>query len=407
MLDSQLIAAAIKSRAVFDRIAPHFTADDFTPISKFWFQLIQQWYAGDRDAAGVDKDLLMELGRKRITNPKHEDSLLGFIRDLPEPPSADNVITVALELKRHNAGAELAQAIASHDDRKIAEMLPYYEELMQATTLVNKGRTEWQDAVAVEDLFEKVGQENRIPIAPMRLNARLNGGALPGHHIIIFGRPEEGKSLITINMAWGFVKQQLRTMYVGNEDQIDTLKSRAVARATGMSFEECEKKPKTCAKRYRDRGGEEFLLMTQLKHGTMDALERRVDEWKPDVLLVDQLRNVETDGDKMTVRLETLGRKMRDLIIDYGLIGVSVTQAGDKSERYNQEPPVWLGMGDIDNSRTGLPGTADLILGVGSNSEMKSRRERAISIPKNKLSSQPDSHEGIIVEVDQTLNKVR
>lgn len=414
MLDSQLLSAAIKSRKAYELFAPYFTEDDFTPISKFWFTLVKEWYGVDKQASSIDRLVLSELGKKRITNPKHEESLLGFMRELSEPPSADNVVRIALELKRHNAEMELGAALGTGDRKRAAKLLPVVAALQEATDLASlssQRQTEWQDAVSVDKLFDKVGAENRIPIAPRQLNERAGGGALPGHHIIIFGRPEAGKSLVTINMAYGFTKQKKRGLYAGNEDHIDVMKSRYVSRVTRIPWPECEANKEKCMKLFRARGGEDYLVMSQLKHGTIEALAKKIEQDGPfDFIIVDQIRNISTGGEsdgKMTTRLEAVGRDMRDLLLDYQLIGVSVTQANDRTERSSQEPPMWLGMGDMDSSRTGLPGTGDLIVGVGVTSDLKARNQRAISLPKNKLSAAPDAHEGFFVEIDPFINRVR
>jgi hypothetical protein len=411
LLDAQLLAAAIQSRKAFEVFAPHFTVEDFSPISKFWYALVLEWYRTDKQAQSIDRSLLQELGHNRISNKKHEDSLLGFIRDLPEPPSADNVVRVALELKRHNIAMELASAIGSHDVTKQRKLLPVLQQLQEATELTYNGRrTEWQDAVGVDQLFAKVGTENRVPIAPAQLNKKAGGGALPGHHIIVFGRPEAGKSLFSLNMAYGFTKQKKRGIYIGNEDQIDVLKSRYVSRVTRIPWQECEANPERCMKLFRQRGGEDYLVMSQLKHGTMDAVARKLEEDDPfDFVVLDQIRNITASNEdgKMTTRLEIVGREYRELLLDYGLIGVSVTQGNDRTQKNGEEPSIWLGMGDIDSSRTGLPATGDLIVGVGVNSELRGRNQRAISLPKNKLNSEPDAHEGFIVEVEPAISRVR
>lgn len=336
------------------------------------------------------------------------------MRELPEPPSTDNVVRVALELKRHNAEMELGAALGSGDRKAAAKLLPVVAALQEATDLAvfnSQRKTEWQDAVSVDHLFEKVGKENRIPIAPKALNARVDGGALPGHHIIVFGRPEAGKSTVVINMSHGFTKQKKRGLYVGNEDQIDILKSRYVSRVTNIPWWECEANPEKCMSLFRKRGGEDYLVMSQLKHGTVEAIAKRIEQDGPfDFVVLDQIRNISAGSEadsKMTSRLESVGREMRELLLDYNLIGVSVTQANDRTERANQEPPMWLGMGDMDSSRTGLPGTGDLIVGVGVTGELKARNQRALSLPKNKLSSAPDAHEGIFVEVDLAISRVR
>lgn len=399
--DGQLIAAAIQSRKAWEKVAAHFSVNDFSAISKVWLPLITEWYTRDPLAQSVDRSALTELGKTRIA-PKHQDMLLGFIRDLPEAPSAENLVHVALEFKRFAVAQQLGAALAGADEKRIAELLPQYDALRKATTLeVGKKRAEWQDAAAIEQLFEEVGSKNRIPIAPSKLNERAGGGALPGDHIIIFGRPEMGKSTVAVNMGMSFVRREIRTMYIGNEDKIGKLKARGASRLTGMTFAEMEADPEKRNKLFRERGGEDFLLMTQLAHGSISAIAKRVEEWQPQVLIIDQIRNLQSGSktDGMTTKLEALGIEVRALLLDYGLIGVSVTQAGPTSN-------LWLELDDMDSTKTGLPAQADLIVGVNANEEMLRQNQRALSVPKNKLSSADDAHEGFIVNVDKHRSRV-
>jgi hypothetical protein len=89
MLDGKLLAAAIASRAAWDRIAPHFTGKDLSPQAGFWFELVREWYSRDPQARAVDRSLLIESGKQKLVGSKHADTLLGWIVELPEPPSAE------------------------------------------------------------------------------------------------------------------------------------------------------------------------------------------------------------------------------------------------------------------------------------------------------------------------------
>jgi KaiC/GvpD/RAD55 family RecA-like ATPase len=403
MLDAQMIAAGASSRAAWEKIAPHFTSKDLSPQAAFWFDLLKEWYKRDPLARGVDLTVLAQQGESRITNPKHHDTLMGWLLELPTAPSPDNVAQVALELKRHTVGMELATAIAAGDAKKTPALYAEYGDLMQATALrADVAKSEWQAAVPIENLFDKVGHEHRIPLSPTVLNERTDGGVLPGHHILIYGRPDAGKSTLALSMSGGLALRKQNIFYAGNEDQIDILKARMVSRITGMTWQEIEGNKPKAIDLYRKRGGEEYIRMEQLKHGTVDAIRRRLDELKTvQVLVVDQIRNLEGEGDGMTKQMEQNAIRVRSLLLDYGLIGISVTQANDRTERHGQEPPIWLGMGDVDSSRTGLPAQVDLMIGVGGNSELDGRGQRALSFPKNKLSSKPNAHEGIIVNIDK------
>lgn len=404
MSDAKLVAAALASREAYDRLAPHIVDSDFSPQGMFWWKLLGDWYARDRTAVSVDIPALADLGNARVaSNPKTRDLVTGFLRDLPAAVSPINAAVIALELKRHNAGLELAAAIASGDQKKQAKLLSVYHELSQATSLHSRRQVKYERATAVDKLFTKVGRDKRIPLAPSRINSRIDGGALPGHHIILFGRPEVGKSTFSINFAVGMaIKQNQRVLYVGNEDQIDILKARAVARATGLSSDEVEADQARAIALYHERGGEERLHFVQMFDGGPNDLRPIIEETRPTVIVLDQIRNLAGEADGMVAKLEENGQAFRRLLIEYMLIGLSITQAGGSAEN-----KAWLQMTDMDNSKTGLPGTGDLILGMGADPTMVSRGQRALSFVKNKLSSSLESKEGLLVDIDPSRSGLK
>lgn len=403
-LDASLVAAAIASRDAFDKVAPHIIETDFTPAGAFWWKLVSEWYGRDRTSTSVDKDALTQFAEKRIPNPKHRDTLLGFGRGLPAGISPANAVALCLELKRYNCGMELAAAIAGGDQKKQAKLLPLFAELAAATTLKKQQRdVKYEDACSIDELFDKVGEANRVPIYPARLNERIGGGCLPGHHIILFGRPEIGKSTFSINFAAGLaVKGRQRVLYVGNEDQINILKARAVSRITGMTESEITADRAKAIALYRERGGEERLRLLQVFNGSADDLRQPIEEFAPTVLVLDQIRNLATGSDGKVAQLEDAGQAIRRLLLEYKLIGLSVTQAGASAAG-----KTWLSMEDLDSSKTGLPGTADLMLGYGADATLDSRNQRGLNPVKNKLSSSPSAHEGLIVDINKSLAVVR
>ena len=135
-------------------------------------------------------------------------------------------------------------------------------------------------------------------------------------------------------------------------------------------------------------------------------MKKCVEEWPTDIVFLDQIRNLSSNEDGMTRRLEHSAIVFRALVATHGLVGVAITQAGDRSKTHNADSPVWLSTGDVDSSRVGLPAQADLMLGIGGNADMIARGQRAISIVKNKCYSGPNSREGVIVNVDLARNIV-
>lgn len=403
MQDISLLSAAASSREAYDRIKDHIAVTDFTPTVGFWWKILGQAYARDRSAMSLDHSTLVELGSPQIASPKQKDSLLGVVSAMVSPASPVNVVQVALELKRKNLTAEFASASLAGDTRNATKLLASLNSVWEADTFEQKSAT-WHDAADTAALFERVGTSQRIPFGCPSINARLGGGVLPGHHIGIFGRTEIGKSTFVIDTAARLLKQNQRVLYVGNEDQIDILKLRLVGRYLQRTATAMESDPKQTARDFEEPDSR--LLMTQLYAGDVDAVHKRVSEWKPTVLVIDQFRNLSGTDDGMTQRMEANAIKLRALLLSESLIGVSVTQANDRSERHGQEAPIYLGTGDIDSSRVGLPGQCDLLLGIGANSDLKARGQRYISFAKNKLSSARDSHEGVIVNFDLAISRV-
>lgn len=404
MLDAQLIAAAIASRAAFERIQPHITDKDMGPYGPFWWQEVTAWYERDPRARAIDLSLLVELARPKLANKKYAESVLDFAASLPEPPSPDNVVTVVLELKRHNLGAELGQAMANNDTKAIRRLLPKYQQLMEATDLVTGGG--YEIAPDWHELHAMVDSEHRIPVAPESLNAQLRGGVWPASHLLIFGRTDVGKSTFAINMAAGFLWSGQRVLYAGTEDAMAALKYRMMGRLANMTPEEIERDKPTAEKRARERE-DGRLFMAHFNSPGAPALERAFDEFEPTVLILDQIRSYRAKGDGMTQRLEEAGIEVRELAAKYKLVVASITQANDRTQRHGEEPPAELLISDIDSSRTGLPGTTDLIVGIGATSEMKARGQRLLSPMKNKFSSHRDAKRPILVQFDLSRSKVK
>lgn len=402
MLDAKLVASAVESRKAYERIAPHITEKELGPHAQFWWKLIGEWYARDRNAQRVDLALLVDNGKRNIHNKKHVESLLGFITTLPDAVSPDNVAQSVLELQRFNAGMELAQALTGTDIRAVRKLLEKYGTLLDATDTFGADHA---DAADWGELHDKVDSSHRIALAPSRLNQRLRGGVWPGSHILIVGRTDMGKTTLAINMGAGFLFTNQRLLYLGTEDSINALKYRMMGRLANMSPEEIEANKGEAQRLAEEKAGDR-LMMRQLPIANRASIVAAIEEHEPTAVVFDQIRSYAGKGEGMTAKLEEAGVEFRNIISKYNLVGVSVTQANDRSTKYGDSPPAELGLSDIDSSRTGLPGTADLILGLGADSELLARGQRLITPMKNKFSSEKDSKSPLIVQFDTARSKV-
>jgi replicative DNA helicase len=311
--------------------------------------------------------------------------------------SAPNVIEDLIDLKLYNLKLSLSAAFASGADDKIASLLEKYNKY-KTGELVNVTQTlDVIKAPDIADILSRTSSSNRIKLLPTVVNNMLGGGALRGHHIIVFGRPEVGKSLFTLNMVYGFLQQKLRVLYVGNEDPMADLTLRLLIRVTGMHKEEIRANPDKAKALAKERGYDEFIFAS-LTPGTLDEIHGLMEDHKPDVIVLDQLRNVNINDSNKVTQLEKAALGVRMHGKKYNSLVVSVVQAGDSAQG-----KLYLDMGDVDFSNTGIPAQADLMIGIGMNSDYERSGMRMLSFPKNKISG---IKETIRVKFDPTMTRV-
>ena len=302
-----------------------------------------------------------------------------------------------LEAKKFELGRQLATAIAS--DREHVELHKQYGEILQATSLdhlLDKG-LEIHENVDINNLIKtELTDAVYLKLMPMALNDRLGGGLKKGNHVVAFGRPEAGKSAFAINAACGFARQGFKGIYFINEDRVEDILLRCVSNLTGI---------------YKDELSDRYLEATELAHdngygniicisaspGTLDQIERLVDRYNPDWMVIDQLRNVQIKEDNRVVQLEKAATGIRNIAKMYNVATVSVTQAGDSASG-----KAILDMSDIDSSKTGIPAQADLMVGIGVTDELEMQGKRYLSLPKNKLGGR---HESFPVNIDILLSR--
>src|SRR5271166_33919 len=397
MLDKEILATIIQSRAAYERVKDYLKDSDASPQVAFWLKLVREYYARDSEARYVSIPVLRTLGEQAITNPKHAPPILAVLESLPETVSQDNVVACVLDLRRYNLSAEFAAATMGKDRKKADKLLAELIEIWDQSDVADEA-TEIEYAKDWKHLDSVVGKERRISLGLTSLDDRIGGGCLPGHHVLIFCRTEIRKSCLTVALAANLVSSGERVLYVGNEDEINILKARMRLSLLGWTQSALEKKPKKAARLLQERTADR-LTMVRMAPGSMSALEDLTAKHKPSVLVLDQIRNLAGSEDAMTQRMEHNAIRFRSLLSREHLIGISVTQSRANIGLY-------LSADDVDSSKVGLPGTVDLMLGVSATPDMLSRGLRMISFAKNKLASGPQSREPLTVRFNLEQSRV-
>lgn len=395
--ESQLLASAARSREACEKL--NGTVKDLlSPMGRVIYDQICGYYERDQEAKCTDFKILNELVIRTANSAKVQQRLTAALEELQSlEVSPANIVKVQLGLQREKAGAKLSALLASGTGTSdVRTQIEEYVALLDAEE--DKAETEVVRGAAIADLIRvSYAQENLIKIAPKALNDRLDGGMLRGHHLVIYARPEAGKTLFTINMVAGFLRQGLTVLYVGNEEPVYDLVLRAVSRLTGMTKYEIIEAPERADVLARETGYDN-LIFAGGDTSSLGDISRLLEEYKPDVLVIDQIRNISTPEDNFTRQLEKIAKAVRRIARKYNVLAVSVTQAGDSATN-----KAVLTMEDVDSSKTGVPAAMDVMLGLGATEEDIKLNRRYVSITKNKISGR---REAFPVQVIPSLSKV-
>jgi hypothetical protein len=400
--EQAVLAACLKDRGAFSKVEKHLSSgDELAEQSKIIFEQIREYYKQDLEATRCDPEIVTRYVQRTLNSPKHKEMFASVIKNLAAMEvSPANVIKDILAVKRESAGNALATALAAQQSAdKVMPLLHKYEEIARLEEIedADKDRSVMRGE-SIGDLVRTTYQEGRIKVWPKALNDALGGGVLPGHHMVVYARPEIGKTLTIINMIAGFLYQDLVTLYVGNEDPIIDIAMRVVSRLSGKTIPEVLEDPDPADALARTRGYEN-LVMASLAPGTPSEIEALIEEYNPKVVVVDQLRNLNGGEQQFVQKLEKVAIAMRTLGKRHQCFMVSVTQAGDSASN-----KAVLDMGDVDSSNTGIPATADVMLGIGATAGDIAVNRRVFSLPKNKVSGE---HTTFPVSILPQLSKIK
>lgn len=394
MSERRILSALIHDRNVYDTIEPVMDIeDDFSDQGQIIAGKIKEYYDNDEHAEIVDREFLIDQIASDV--PKHRELFEGIIRGL-EQVSVPNALAEFRKLKEESARQHLAEALLSHDQTAInsyMEKYNHYREMAEA----DDDNEVFIDA-DIDQVLSSFDRENLIKVYPSILNEKLGGGLVRGTQMAIYAPTEVGKSMLTINIASGFLHQGLRVLYCGNEDPAMSMISRFYSRLSGMDRTEMALNKEEARKRAVENGFPN-LIFYEMSPGSIFDIKRNIERHKPDVLIIDQMANMETRANFTKVeKNEYLALKLRSLAKQYDLVNIIVHQASDSA--YGK---LAVEKNDMYYSNVGVQGQMDVMIGIGMDEMYEQQNRRMLCLTKNKISS---DHSHIPVAVDPLLSKV-
>lgn len=399
-LPKKILSAAAKSRSAYDTINSVLIPSDLGVVYEPIWQAVADYYARDAEAANCDSAFIIDRISGGGNGDKKQNQLRALCEDaLSIEVSAANVADYLRDYRIDTEGMRLAACIAGRKPREEIEGLARsYVDLLSLPDTCDTSAEVLSWAAVLRKRLDNTG---RIKISPKCLNDRLGGGVFPGTNLTIVARPELGKSALALTIACGFARRGLRGLYLTNEDAASVLMLRAACNLTNKTEVELTQEPDN-AEREAIAKGAANLRVIDISPGTPAEIEGYIKAANPVFVVIDQIRNLRMKGGSAagtTEKLDAAAQFVREMGKKYNLITVGTTQAGDSASG-----KLVLDMSDIADSKTGIPGAADVLIMIGADEQLKNAQQRMLNLPKNKVTAR---HEFWQVGIDQFRSKYR
>lgn len=398
-MELHLLNASLAGRENLYRILDYIAAKEYSREFQILMGKIREYYDRDPNADNVVREVFLGMLEASVQNKKHFEKFVEIINEAEGTPTSDaNIQELILRTKVNELKTRLAVALMN-DGKNTAELMEELREIQHYTTLdelAHAGTEILTHEDAEQVLSRLINREGVLKVYPQALDERLEGGANGGHHIVIFARPEMGKSAQNITMACGFARQKADGIYFINEDRTDDIYARLVSNLSGMTINQCRLEPQRALQLARENGLE-YIRLIGLTPGTPKQIEAFVDKYRPKWMIVDQIRNLDMGEANKVLQLEYATSAMRNIGKKYNVLVCSATQAGDSGEGKKL-----LTMGDVDFSNTGVAAQADVLIGIGGDANDVSEGRRIFNITKNKIAAR---HENFPVKLVAPISR--
>tara|TARA_E500000318_G_scaffold45990_2_gene43429 strand:+ start:8755 stop:9972 length:1218 start_codon:yes stop_codon:yes gene_type:complete len=211
------------------------------------------------------------------------------------------------------------------------------------------------------------------------------GGIGPGNFMIVFARPETGKTAFWVSLVAnenGFAQQGAKIHAFINEEPAVRTQMRAINCWTGYTKQEIIDNLKESHELWSEI--KDNIKMLDVVDWSMDDVDAHCEKYKPDIIVIDQLDKVNVKGTfaRTDEKLRAVYTSAREIAKKHQCAVIAISQASaDAHNKHN----VTFDM--MENSKTGKAAEADLIIGIGKKQidPQVIPKDRSLCISKNKI----------------------
>lgn len=269
---------------------------------------------------------------------------------------------------------------------QVSEGTKDFSELLEATKTLEKERADENSFEFVTDNPDegRPVQGIRWPLETMN---KMMGSLRKGNFGFIFARPESGKTTFLAHFV-GHAAKQINDgpiLWFNNEQPGIEVLHRCMQAYFGITSNEFYSKKKEYNEKYYLETGGKIKIVDDATI-SKKRVESICYSLQPSLIIFDQIDKIRGfSDDRNDLELKAIYQWARELSKRYGPT-IGVCQAGGSGEGKK-----WLGMDDVDNSKTSKQGEADWILGIGKSNQEGMESVRHLYLSKNKLLGDADT----------------
>ena len=331
-------------------------------------------------------DLYLNYLTYNPTNTQaNKDKAMQVVTDLDKVDiNEDNVVMTIQEMHKSQLVHEAAQKCldiykgGDGEVQSVIKLLQQEDNIGDSITEVTKD---------LDELLKEMDYSNLFTFnAPSQLNDCVKGVG-KGHFTIIFARPESGKTAFWINMVAGpngfAYQEKVNNIAVFcNEEKPTRNVFRLIQSCSDMTRRHIDEEPALANeewKKIRDK-----IHVYDCKDFTVESIDSYCEEYKPDIVVIDQLDKVELSGSFNSghEKLREIYKLTRDISSRRDVCMFGICQASSDAHDKNH-----ISFDTMEGSKTGKAAEADLIIGIGKKDDWEGEEDftRTLCISKNKL----------------------
>ncbi len=382
MMEKELIKLLL-NKNFYDKNKSKLSKEFFTNGTGALYETIQSAHQdSDQDLSiGEVSTLHLEVYNPALSKAARDnfDVLINEIKDieLPNEKIAQNIIRSLFKRGIAQHVAQIATDIYNGSDIDFSEIKKHldvtFEEVNEYEYVTGN----------IDNLLDQLKDNTKWKFNLKPLRDKVNGVG-DGNLVIIFARPEAGKTAFWVNLVSGvdgFASQGAKVCALINEEPAVRTQMRLINAHTGMTFDEIRADKVEANRRWAEIRKNIKILDTV--DWSLDDVDEFVQKEKPDILVVDQLDKVNVKGSfaRTDEKLRAIYTGAREIAKRNNCCVVAVSQASaDGHGKFD------LTFDMMEGSKTGKAAEADVIIGVGHRDKLDTdERIRSLAISKNKI----------------------